>query len=97
MGTVSQIVDGGRNIMKKFHEELVPSLRLSVERFFQVVITAVIPKRLSNLFDRGSKTDAMQNVSSRLIEGGDHVCGFVSGLLFISLRHGLRLLSENGP
>jgi hypothetical protein len=79
-GEDSQVVDGSSQLLQGFSDELGPSIPLTVERCFQVVVNAAILKHLSNLFVRGSGRDTTYNVGSRLIEGGDEACDFLPGV-----------------
>jgi hypothetical protein len=59
VGEVSQVVVGSSKLLQGFPDELGPSFPLIVERCFQVVVTAAILKRLSDLFVRRSGRDIM--------------------------------------
>jgi hypothetical protein len=68
VGAVSQVVDNSSKLLQGFQtswvllgfpDELDPSLQLKVERCFQVVVTVVSLKHLSNFFVCRSSRDDM--------------------------------------
>jgi hypothetical protein len=58
VGAVSQVVDGRGKLLQGFSDELDHSLQLRVGCCFQVVVTVVVLKRLSNLVVRRSSRGA---------------------------------------
>jgi hypothetical protein len=94
---LSQMVDRGSELLQGFPGELGPSFQLRVERCFQAVVTAAIQKRLSNLLVLRSTREAMYNMGSQPIQGGDKVCGFLAERPVVVLHRGLELSSECGP
>lgn len=93
---VGKVNDGGGKFLQEFPDVLGNSFHLRVERYFLVVITIAILKCFNNLFIRCFSRNAMKDVASQHIQGGDQVCGFLTGRRAVVPRHGLELLSVYG-
>jgi hypothetical protein len=66
---------------------------LSVEHFFQMVVSVSILERHSYIYVRRPSWDAMSNMCGELIQGIGQLCGLVAGRRSVVFRHVFELPS----